>query len=104
MNHLGENHHVARRLHDLIVAVVGGVHHRRSGARHDEAAIVELIALRRVPTAAQPLGRLGALGGPLLSLGRQRRQLPVLRIHDQRGAQVLRERRLAPVQPELLKS
>ena len=65
MDHLGEDHHVTRRLHDLVVAVVGGVHHRRPGAGHDEAAIVELIALRRIPTAPEPLRFFGACGQTL---------------------------------------
>ena len=45
--------------------------------------------------------QLRALGRPLLSLGRQRRESAILRVHDQRRAQIAGELRLALVESEL---
>ena len=88
VNHLGQDHHVARRLHDLIVRVVAGVHHRGTGAAHDDAARSDRHVLHRVVRTARSLPRCRALGGALLSLRVDRRNLAVRRIDDQRRAQV----------------
>ena len=87
VDHLGENHHVPRALHDVIVAVVARVHHRRSGAAHDQAAIVELIGLCGVPSPAEPFALCLAFGRSSFSFCGQRRNLPVGWIEDQRRPQ-----------------
>jgi hypothetical protein len=51
MRHLEQDHHVTRRLNNLVIAVVPLRQHRRSGALKDDATIVEVVALSGVPAA-----------------------------------------------------
>src|SRR5262245_40174768 len=87
VDHRGENHDVPGSLHDLIIAVVPGVHHRRSRATHDEAAIIEFVGLGRIPAATELLASLFPLGGSLFSFVGQWRDSAVRWIEDQRRPQ-----------------
>src|SRR5229473_1050221 len=68
VDHLDENHHVSRRLHDLIVVVVGPGKHWRSGAVHDDATRAQVLVLCGVGGSPPSLFRLRACGSSLLSL------------------------------------
>ena len=100
VDHLDQNGHVTRPLHDLVGVVVASGKDRRPGVHHD-AAVVELVVLRRVPPAAHPPVRLGALVRVPLPLRCQRRDSPVRGIDDQRRAQGLDHRGLIAGQTEL---
>ncbi len=56
MNHFNQDHDVIPILHDLVVAVVTGVHHWRTGPPHDDATVIQLIVFGRVPTSAPQPG------------------------------------------------
>jgi hypothetical protein len=97
---LEQDHHVSRRLHDLIVAVVGGRQHRGPRTKEDDAAVIELVALCGIPPAHE-FGGLGAFGCAFLPLRCQRRESAVGRIDDQRSAQIQAVWGLTSIQPEL---
>ena len=100
MDHFNQDHDVVEVLYDVVVGVVARVHHRRAGAAHDEAAVVELIRLRRIPPSDS-----GASGRQLLRslppFGVDWGEASVRWIDDERGAEVAGEGRLAPVEAEL---
>src|SRR5262245_65102191 len=98
--HLDENRHVSGALDDLISRIVAGRHHRRSGVSVDatcpKADVLDFIVL----SAFLPsLG--GAVSCSFLRLGCLGRKLSILRVHDDRSSQVMRQSRLAPVQTKL---
>src|SRR5438128_7646503 len=88
--HLEKDCHVAGGLKQLNVVVVAAGKHRGSGAEAEDAALGETAILRIVPSDAVGPGshRTPARGAmsllPLLRLGRDRRNLAVRGIHDDR--------------------
>ena len=106
VHHLDEDHDVIPRLHDLIVVVVEVVgQHGRSGVRAErhDAALAEWTELRVVVLApAAQFG--GARRVPLTRLLRQRRNLAVSRIHDERASPLAVDDRdaVAGIQPEIV--
>ncbi len=101
VEHLDEDHHVSRRLHDLIVVVVGAGEHRRPIAIHQDAPHAQRLILHGVRRRAPPFSRLRARGCSPPPFVGQRRKSPVWRVHDQRRAEVHGERRLASIEAEL---
>src|SRR5206468_5586071 len=67
VEHLGENHRVSRRLHDLVGVVVGPAKHWRPVAIHQDAARTERLVLYGIVRAAPALSRRCTLGGSPLS-------------------------------------
>ena len=82
VHHLDQDHHVARRLHDLVVAVVHHRQHRRAGRRAErqQAAFAERASFRTIVGVAPHARRCVRC-----RLQRERRNAPVRRLDDHRG-------------------
>ena len=82
VDHLHQDRDGVRGLHDLVVVAVAGGKHGRPGCAAHDAPVVQRSILRSVCGTQPP--RLGPRGRFRLRLGRQRRNSPVARIHDER--------------------
>src|SRR6266566_1580761 len=103
VEHLGENHHVSGRVHDLVGVVVGPGKHWRPVAVHQDTTRTERLVLYGIVGATPALSRCCALGGSPLAFRGQGRKSSVRRVDDQRRPQVQGHPSLAPVQPKLRK-
>src|SRR5207302_251073 len=63
VEHLGENHHVSRSLHNLVIVVVGAAQHGRSVVVHQDTARAERLVLYRIVGPASALSRGCTLSG-----------------------------------------
>ena len=95
VDHLVEDRHVAGRLEDLDVVVVGARGHRRPGVEAEEAAFRDAAVLGAVRVARAEPPRQLALR---LDHRPHRGDAPVRRIDDQRGARL--GERVAPLEPD----
>src|SRR2546428_2711019 len=84
VEHLGENHHVSGRLHDLVGVVVGPAKHWRPIAVHQDTTRTEWLVLYGIVGATPALSRRCTLGGSPLSFFGQGRKSSVRRGDDQR--------------------
>ena len=108
VNHLDEDQHRVRRLHDLVVVVVQQRDHRRARARTErqDAALAERAHLRpvRSAAAAAAAAERHALRHALLAGVSQRRHAAVRRIDEHRAASLAvdRDQLRARVDPEIV--
>jgi hypothetical protein len=85
VDHFADDDHVVARLHDLNVVVVERRHHRWSGSvGHLQTALGKREVLR--PLGVVAILPLGLIPEPALRLRAQRRDAPIRRIGDERGA------------------
>ena len=86
VGHLIYQNHPPGTLSDLIIGAVIGGRHGRAGVVRQQAALLQAAIFGAVKLVAS--GRCRAIRLPLPGLRRQRRNLPIRRIGDQRSAQV----------------
>src|SRR5215831_8215086 len=98
MDHLDQNHHISGSLHDLVIVVVSGGKHWRSRGRPEETALGQRSVLGTVSGVQPPL--CCAKGSSLACHLRQRRNLTVRRIHNQRTASASDD--VSPLEPQLV--
>ena len=103
MLHLIENHDVIRPLHDLEIAVVARVEHRRTGAASDNATSPQRKILSRIILTPACRSLRPPTLGSQAPFRRPRWQLAVRWINDQRRASVQGHHGLTAVQSELSK-